>query len=308
MVVRDKPNAFRLFFTLRGSIVPKILPQILFVALLGAGVAIAQHYLPPLLPDYSPFAFTVLGVALSLFLGFRNNACYERWWEARKHWGQLLVDGRSLARQANSFLDDEVEGAAETKKRLVHLTIAFTHALRHQLRQTNGWSDIEPYIQAEDHERLKRSQNLPDCLLQLLGQELGRCRRQGLLSDILIQNFDERITSMAGVLAACERIQNTPLPFAYMLLVHRTAYIYCLLLPFGVVGALGAFTPLLCAIVAYTFFGLDALSEELEEPFGLSSNDLPLSAMSRTLEINLLEAIGETELPPALKPSGHCLQ
>ena len=90
--------------------------------------------------------------------------------------------------------------------------------------------------------------------------------------------------------------------FAYMLLVHRTTYLYCIMLPFGLVASLGWATPLVCAVIAYTFFGLDALSEELEEPFGLAANQLPLTALSRTIEINLREALGETNLPTDIMP------
>jgi putative membrane protein len=144
--------------------------------------------------------------------------------------------------------------------------------------------------------------------MRLMGKKLGYSRRHQLSSDLMIQNMDERLTSMTVVLAACERIQNTPLPFAYMLLVHRTTYLYCFMLPFGLASSLGWATPLVCAIVAYTFFGLDALSEELEEPFGLAANQLPLTALSRTIEINLLEALGETEVPPDIAPEDGCLQ
>ncbi|WP_024603899.1 MULTISPECIES: bestrophin family ion channel [unclassified Pseudoalteromonas] len=92
-----------------------------------------------------------------------------------------------------------------------------------------------------------------------------------------------------------------------MLLVQRTAYLYCLILPFGIVASMGLITPLFCAIIAYTFFGLDALSKELEEPFGLSANDLPLSAISRAIEISLLEILGTTELPTPIQPVKHRL-
>lgn len=308
MIIRDKPNGLQLFFIIRGSIVPQILPQIIFIALLGALVATVQQFYPDVFPNYSPAAFALLGVALSLFLGFRNNACYDRWWEARRQWGQLIVDARSLARQANAFIDDQAVGGAAAKQRLLYLTIAFTHALRHQLRQSDGRADMEKYLQESDSVLLRQSHNLPDCLLQLIGDELGRCQKNQLLSDILVQGMDQRITSMAAVQAACERIRNTPLPFAYMLLVHRTAYLFCILLPFGLVSSLGWFTPLFCAIVAYTFFGLDALSEELEEPFGLSPNDLPLTAMSRTIEINVLQALGEEDLPAPIQPQANRLQ
>lgn len=305
MIVRDKPNAFQLFFILRGSIVPLIFPQILFVTLLGAGVAATQYYLPAIFPSFTLAPLLLLGVALSLFLGFRNNASYDRWWEARKQWGQLIVDSRSLSRQVISHIDGQSTDGVGVQKRIIYLTIAFNHALRHQLRQSDPWADIEKYLEADDIEKLRQSQNLPDALLRLMGRKLGSCRHKNLLSDFLIQSLDEHITSMAGVQAACERIQNTPVPFAYTLLVQRTAYLYCFILPFGIVASQGLLTPLFCAIVAYTFFGLDALSEELEEPFGLSANDLALSAMSRSVEINLLESLGETDLPELIKPKKH---
>ncbi|SFG21899.1 bestrophin family protein [Neptunomonas qingdaonensis] len=308
MIVRNKPNAFQLFFILRGSVVPLIFPQILFVTLLGAGVAATQYFYPSIFPSFTLAPFALLGVALSLFLGFRNNACYDRWWEARKQWGQLIVDSRSLSRQVVSYFDVQSEGGAEAQKRMIYLTIAFNHALRHQLRRSDPWTDIEKYLEPDDIDKLRQSKNLPDALLRLMGQKLGTCRHKILLSDYLIQSIDNHITSMAGVQAACERIQNTPLPFAYMLLVQRTVYLYCFILPFGIVASLGLLTPLFCAIVAYTFFGLDALSEGLEEPFGLSANDLALTAMARSVEINLLEILGELELPEPIKPTNHRLE
>lgn len=308
MIIRDKPSVFKLFFILEGSIIPLVFPQILFIALLSTLVAVAQYNFPIIFPTYTIAPFTLLGVALSLFLGFRNNACYERWWEARKQWGQLIVDSRSLARQVHSFIDSNKEGGELMQKRLVNLTIAFNHALRHHLRKTEPWDDIRKFLEQEDIDYLKKSYNIPDSILRLMGAKLGTCRHKKLLSDFLVQSIDEHITSMTSVQAACERIDNTPLPFAYRLLVQRTSYLYCIILPFGLVASQGFATPLFCAIVAYTFFGLDALSEELEKPFGLSSNDLPLHVMTRSLEISLLELMGETDLPEPIKPKSHLIE
>lgn len=307
MIVRSRPNALQLFFVMRGSIVPRILPQILFFALLGGAAAGVDYYFPAVFPERTIAPFALLGVALSLFLGFRNNAAYDRWWEARQQWGQLIVDARSLARETTSYISESSEAGPDVSRRLVGLTIAFSHALRHKLRETDAWGDIQRYIAPDDVEQLKETRNLPDALLRLIGKKLGACRQKLLLSDFLVQSIDEHITSMSGVQAACERIKNTPLPFAYTLLVQRTAYIYCLALPFALVDSQGFATPLFCAIVAYTFFGLDALSEELEDPFGLSANDLPLSALSRTIEIDLMEIIGEKDIPEPILPVAHCL-
>ncbi len=302
MIVRQTPHPFKIFFALRGSIIPKIYPQLLLVTILSTAITIIQHWIPDSFPYYGIATFTLLGIALSLFLGFRNNASYQRWWEARMLWGQLVYDARSLTRQVLSFIDDDNEHGRETQRTMVYLTIAFAHAVRHRLRGTPPWADIDPFVASIHHNGMRQAKNVPDHIMRLMGKHLGDIRRQGLVSEQVIQNMDERLTSMTIVLAACERIHNTPLPFAYMLLVHRTTYLYCIMLPFGLVASLGWATPLVCAVIAYTFFGLDALSEELEEPFGLAANQLPLTALSRTIEINLREALGETNLPTDIMP------
>jgi ion channel-forming bestrophin family protein len=119
--------------------------------------------------------------------------------------------------------------------------------------------------------------------------------------------MDATLSALATVAAACERIKNTPMPFPYTLLLHRTAWLYCFLLPFGLVDVVGFMTPFVVAIVAYTFFGLDALGDEIEEPFGLAMNHLPLDALCREVEMNLLEALGGKELPERLVPVDHLL-
>ena len=302
MIVKQQPSAIKLFFALRGSVLPKVYRQILLISLISALITNAQHIFPNSFSSYSVAPFTLLGIALSLFLGFRNNASYQRWWEARGLWGQLVYDSRSLCRQALSYIDEDNPVGRDTQRRLIHLSIAFSHAVRHRLRETSPWEDIERFVEPKHHSKMHQAKNIPDHLMQLMGKELGYCRKQHLLSEQMVQNMDERLNSMTVVLAACERIYNTPLPFAYTLLVHRTTYLYCFMLPFSLVSSLGWVTPLICGVIAYTFFGLDALSEELEEPFGLAANQLALTALSRTIEINLLEALGETDLPPDIVP------
>lgn len=300
MIVRQKPNAFKILFMLRGSVIPHIYPQIILITLLSAVISAVQHSAPSSFSSYSAAPFTLLGIALSLFLGFRNNASYQRWWEARGLWGQLVFESRSFTRQVLSFIDEEDETGRHTQQRMIYLTIAFAHALRHRLRNTSPWEDVERFVEPQYHTSMHQAGNLPEYLLRLLGKQLGYCRRQRLTSDLMIQNMDERLTALTVVLAACERIHNTPLPFAYILLVHRTTYLYCFMLPFGLANSLGWVTPLICGVIAYTFFGLDALSEEITDPFGVAANHLPLTAISRTIEINLLEALGESNLPPEI--------
>lgn len=307
MLVLQKPNAFKILFTLRGSIIPHIYPQVLFIILISTIISAVQHWIPSSFSSYSAAPFTLMGIALSLFLGFRNNASYQRWWEARTLWGQLVYESRSFTRQVMSFIDDTQPGAQQAQHKMVNLTIAFTHALRHRLRKSSPWADVERFVAPEYHAGMREAGNLPEYLLRLLGQQLGACRRDNLTSDLMIQNMDDRLTSLTVVLSACERIDKTPLPLAYTLLVHRTTYLYCFMLPFGLATSLGWVTPFVCGVIAYTFFGLDALNEEITDPFGEAANQLPLTTLSRTIERNLLEALGEDNLPPELLPENGYL-
>jgi ion channel-forming bestrophin family protein len=131
-----------------------------------------------------------------------------------------------------------------------------------------------------------------------MGQRIGALKAAGRIEAMDYRILDERLSTLAALQAGCERIANTPLPFAYTLLLHRSAYIFCLLLPFGLASSLGWMTPLLTIVIAYSFFGLDALSEELEDPFGIEANDLPLDRMCRICEISVFEALGEKPPQP----------
>lgn len=302
MIVRDKPSAWQLLFLMRGSIVPLILPQIVVVVLFSVVVKYVLHAGYVELASVTVAPFAVFGIALSLFLGFRNNAAYNRWWEARGHWGQLVYDVRSLGRTTENLLGfDHPE-----RRGLLNDAVAFSHFLRGSLRGKSATDDTIPFIGKEVAEQAAGTANPADFILRRMGQRLGKLYRDGEIDAMGLRMLDERLTAIAAVQAANERIASTPLPFAYSLLVHRTAYIYCFLVPFGLASSVGWFAPLFAALVAYVFFGLDALSEELENPFGCEQNDLPLNALCRVNEISVAEALNETP-PAALKPVNYKL-
>jgi len=294
MIIRPRPNLFHLFFVMRGSIVPRIAPQIIGFALYGAACAAAVHYGGVALPPIGVGPFTVLGVALSLYLGFRNSASYDRWWEARKLWGQLIFETRNLARVVVGLSPD---GVARPPRAFLDELLAFAHLLRGQLRRIDAGDDVRRLV-GERAAGLLRAANPAERALRGLGGQLAAWKRTGALGAIEFQILDERLSGLAAVQAGCERIAGTPVPFAYTLLLHRSAYLFCLLLPIGLIPSAGWYTPVFTAFVAYSFFGLDALSEELEEPFGLQANDLALDAMCRVCEISVREALGEEPPPP----------
>jgi putative membrane protein len=310
VIVRPRPSALKLLFVMRGTILPRVLPHVLGIAALGCVVVLAQRMGILRLAVTSPAPLSLLGIALSIFLGFRNNACYDRWWEARKQWGALLIELRAFTHESIALLDDgraEPPAAGQgAARRLVHRNIAFAHALAAHLRGKDAGEDVSRFVPEPERARVLLSTNRPNALLREHDRELAALRREGRLSDMAWSTLSARVHGLMGVLCACERIRFTPLPFAYTVLLHRTAYLFCLLLPFGLAEALGWFTPVVSAMIAYTFFGLDRLSDELEEPFGEAANDLPLNALARTAEINLREALGES-VPEPLRPQDFIL-
>jgi putative membrane protein len=247
---------------------------------------------------------TLVGLTLAIFLGFRNSVAYERWWEARKLWGELLIVIRNLTRQTLSLPDGL---PAVRQRELAHGLIAYAHALRHMLRQSDPKEDLQPWLPAATATRIMQAENPPSVLLGDLSQAYAQLRREGRLDSILLADIDAQITRLSYIGGGCERIRSTPIPFAYILLLHRTVYIYCLLLPFCLAGSIGWVTPFMVGVLSYTFFGLDALGEQIEEPFDRLPNNLPLDALCRGIEINVGELLGDKNLPPPLSPQDGVL-
>ncbi|ANG97688.1 bestrophin [Brucella pseudogrignonensis] len=306
MIVRPRPPLWKLFFILKGSIVTRILPQIFAVFVLSLVVVWAHRAFPGWVPAFNNgTAFALLGIALSIFLGFRNNACYDRWWEARKVWGKLVHVARSFARQ--TMVLDQLPGAEGARAKLLHYVIAFTQSMVPHLRPDDGQAKAHKWLNSDEQAAFTASRNGPDFILRKIGEILAELRGAGRVDAIDFQTLDETVKNLAEVQAACERLRFTPVPFGYTLLLHRTAYLFCFFIPFGFADMLGWGTPFATTLVAYTFFGLDALGDELEEPFGTLPNDLPIGAIADTIEINLREALGETNLPDLPQPKDYLL-
>ena len=294
MIVLDQPSALRLFLEMQGSIVPRILHKILAVAALSAAILSIDKLALPL-PHVSISAIGVFGIALSLFLGFRNNAAYDRWWEARGLWGQLIAEIRNLGRQVTLFSPD-----AALHARVLSNAVAFAHLHRGALRGDDTRADIAPWIGEAEADALLARPNPADAALSRLNTALAEAELDGYAR----MTLSRTLSAMGLAQAGGERIATTPLPFVYSLLVRRTTYLYCFLLPFALAEQAGWFTPLLAAIVAYVFFGLQAVTRELEQPFHNVENGLPLHAMCRVMEISASEALGRPAPSPLAPVKG----
>lgn len=305
MIIRPAYRSpWLLLFTLKGSIVPIIWKRVLAMMLLATAVVLVEHRFSMARVALGAVPLTLVGLTLAIFLGFRNSVAYDRWWEARTLWGELLIVVRNLTRQTLSFPSD----LPDTRRReLVHCLVAFAHALRHMLRGSDAAADLTSWLPADKAAALAYAANPPNVLLGDLGRAYARLRSEGRLDSILLADIDAQLTRLSYIAGGCERIRGTPIPFAYILLLHRTVYIYCLLLPFCLVGSIGWMTPLMVGVLSYTFFGLDALGEQIEEPFDRHPNNLPLDALCRHIEISVGELLGDAELPSPLVPLGSIL-
>jgi putative membrane protein len=307
MIVRERPSAIRMFLLVRGSVLPRILPSLFVNTVIATLVTINHGDLFALKITLTTIPFTLIGLPLAIFLGFRNNAAYDRYWEGRKLWGELVLKSRNFSRQCQSLIAGPQPVAArlgltDVRVRMIYRAVAFAHALRLQLRDEKSIVDLQPLLSDAEWRRVAQASNKPDFLMQRMGDDLRECLQTARIEPCLAVSIDATMSSLTGAAAACERIKGTPIPFSYTLLLHRTAYLYCFLLPFGLVDSIGFMTPFVVAIVAYTFFGLDALGDEIEEPFGLEANDLPLDAICRSLEINLRESLDDDFVPAPLAP------
>lgn len=300
IIVRPQQHWLRLIFVWHGSVLAKISSRLLLNFLLSIAVIVLLPWYTMLGIKFTLAPFSILGVAIAIFLGFRNNACYSRYVEARQLWGQLMIASRSLLREVKTVLPDDRELG-----QFVRLQIAFAHCLRMTLRRKPQAESLAKYLSPEDLQRVFACHSPANRILLIMGEWLATRRRDGKLSDILFHSLNNRLNDMSAVLAGCERIANTPVPFAYTLILHRTVYLFCIMLPFALVVDLHYMTPFISVLISYTFISLDALAEELEDPFGTENNDLPLDAICNAIEIDLLQMNDESAIPPKLMPDKH---
>ena len=312
MIVRGRPSGLRLFLILRGSVLHQIWKVLLVNFVFAALVTMSHGALFSHKITLTAIPFTLIGLALAIFLGFRNNAAYDRYCEGRKLWGEIVLQSRNFARQCLTLINHAEPLKADAdlsdaRKRMIFRTIAFSHALRHLLRNTDARSELKSLLVENEWQHTANTSNIPDYLMHQMGNDLRLCMDEKRIEGCLAASVDATMSAMTAAAAACERIKSTPIPFSYTLMLHRTAYMYCFLLPFGLVDTIGFMTPFVVGIVAYTFFGLDALGDEIEEPFGNLPNDLALNAICRGIEINLRDAVcNEHDLKP-LVPENYCL-
>ncbi|AIT07153.1 MULTISPECIES: bestrophin family ion channel [Sphingomonas] len=240
---------------------------------------------------------TLFGTVLALLIGFRDNSAYQRWWEGRVLWGAMINASRSLSREARNFLP--VDEAHDLRRTIVIRQIAYVNALRCQLRRQPVDEQVLKFLSRGEAEPALTRSNIANGLLDGTGRRIDDARRRGWIDTIQQTRMESTMVDIANAQGGMERIKNTPLPNQYRFFPTLFTHIFCILLPIGLVETLGYATPLGSTLAGLMFLAVLQIGDDLVDPFANTVHDVPLTAMCRTIEIDLLQSIGD----PAPEPT-----
>ncbi|ALS93857.1 bestrophin family protein [Xanthomonas oryzae] len=256
-------------------------------------ITIIYYVLPfraPALP------LTIFGSALALLLGFRANSTYQRWWEGRVLWGQMINASRNLVRLSVSMLS--APDTAALGRAIALRQIAYVNVLRCQLRRLPVATALKPPLDADEVAAVSTRTNVANGLLDITGRSVEQARRDGWIDSIQQASVERILVDIANAQGGMERLKNTPLPYQYRFYPNLFTRLFCVLLPIGLVETLQYATPVGSTVAGLMFLAVLKIGDELVDPFANTIHDLPVDAMCRTVEIDALQAIGE----PAPEP------
>jgi putative membrane protein len=291
-------------------------PTLLFFSLLSLAAEYIFHYTAfehtelPLLP------LTVLITALSMFLAFQINQCYERWWEARRLWGQLVNISRSFGRQVTTLISAQRLGAIADEnaakllhQKLLYRHIAYVNTLRICLRKNNklsndDWHELGSWLHESEVVQLRRKANVPAQLILLQGKSIAALVEKWTEQPILLQ-FDDIFKQMDDIQGGCERIKRTAFPDRFRFHTHNFVWLLAILIPFCLIESGKHFDVIeiiMDTFLSFVFVTIERLGSELRDPFENKANDTPMSALCRAIEIDLRQQLDEDVMLTPLEP------
>ncbi|MCC5634731.1 hypothetical protein LC593_02480 [Nostoc sp. CHAB 5844] len=285
----EKIRWVQMAFQLKGSVVSSIYQRVLWCGLFGFVISVL-HYFD--LPVSKPMIGTILpSLVLGLLLVFRTNTAYERFWEGRRCWGNLVNTTRNLARQIWVTVNEISPEDREKKIATLRLIIAFVIATKLHLRGERENHELRELMSLSRYNELSTINNLPLEVAFWISDYLQQQYNRNCLHTYQLINLQELLNLLVDNLGSCERILKTPMPLAYAIHLKQLLLVYCFLLPLQVVDTLGWWTGLMVAVVSFTLFGVEAIGLEIENPFGYDDNDLPLDAICNTIKNNIEDLI-----------------
>jgi putative membrane protein len=241
---------------------------------------------------------TLLGSAIAILLSFRNTAAYARWWEARILWGAMVNASRTLAREVIIMLPARLDA-----EQVIQRQIAYAHALRLHLRRQAPWETLAKFLSPSEVSRLHSVGNVPNAILTRTAETIVAAKPRAVLMPGLARTLADISNAQGGM----ERIKNTPLPRQYSTYPILFTHAFCLLLPIGLIGTLGLWTPLGSTVAGFFFLALLQIGNDLQDPFENREDDVPMTALTHSIEIDLRDAMDQVHALKPLSPSRRVL-
>lgn len=224
----------------------------------------------------------MLGFVISLLLVFRTNTAYDRWWEGRKLWGSLVNNSRNLAIKMAAFTHDEKERSF-FKKMISAYAVALSNHLQNEKTRLELFEDAEVKIDESKH--------IPNQIASVMMQRVNGMYRSEKITGNQLIVLNNELQSFTDICGACERIKNTPIPYSYSAFIKKFIFVYIMTLPIGYTFSLGYYMIPVVVFIFYVLASLELIAEEIEDPFGGDTNDLPMNRLSATIKKNTEEIL-----------------
>ncbi|HNP07460.1 MAG TPA: bestrophin family protein [Cyclobacteriaceae bacterium] len=279
-----------IFHSYSRQVMKTLTPVIVFMGLFSFGFCyiildvyeLEEHELHSTVAMHS-----LVGIVLGLFLVFRTNTAYDRWWEGRKHWGLLVNNTRNLSHKLNAFLD---RSDSDNRNWFAKMIPNFVFSTKEHLRRGVKMDELE-MADANFNDRLKGVKHIPNRLSSMLYERVNDLYKDKKLSGNQLYIVDKELKQFSDILGACERIKNTPIPYSYTMYIKKFIFIYILTLPFGFVTIAGYMTVPIVILISYVLLSVELIAEEIEDPFGNDVNDLPTDELSLKIKDNVKEIL-----------------
>jgi putative membrane protein len=228
--------------------------------------------------------YSLIGFVLSLLLVFRTNTAYDRWWEGRKKWGELVNNSRNLAIKISALTDDP-----EIRDYFKRMISNYVFAMKEHLREGVKLEELD--LTEKEKKELSQFEHKPNYIAQKMYAKLHAMKQSGKLTEENYIVIDVNLKTFSDIIGACERIKNTPIPYSYSMFLKKFIFIYVTTLPLAFVNTFGYYSSLVSIFVFYVLVSMEILAEEIEDPFGKDDNDLPTDDLCQKIKANVSEVL-----------------
>ncbi|HEV7347682.1 bestrophin family protein [Telluribacter sp.] len=280
-------------------IINKVKFEFIFVLIISICVLFLTDIFQDILPEMPLTVPAFIGTAISILLSFKLNQSYDRWWEARKVWGSIVNDSRSFVIQLQMLAAKGNETAIRT---IAYRQIAWCYCLGQSLRGLNPLDNLEGLLSAEDLAAMKLHNNKSLALLQMHGRDIKELKENNQLDIFSQVQLDSTLVRLCEAQGKAERIKSTVFPVTYRLFLHYIIYLFVITLSISLEDVAGYFEIPLLMVLSMAFFLLEKSATHMQDPFENRPTDTAMTAIARTIEINIRQLLKETDVPAPHQP------